>query len=371
MGEDKLLLPSSHLAKRVGGTEGEAFETQGLEIKNFIIRSLPEEYDFTGKKVLDFGCGCGRVLRHFQVEARIGEFWGCDIDLPSTTWLSENSPTHFRIFNNSELPHLPIESNCFDLIYVISVFTHLTTMWKPWLLELRRVLKPGGTALITFHNRIAYEYNTGKRFDEQDAGMLVTHEDRAWDNGGPMVYHSYWWIQKHWGQFFDIEYISREGLFNWQSLAALTKPEGKVRDNSACPILQPYPYGFYDPNFMGDLHIPGRRSSYLRYWHGLEIKVSENGEGKFSGWAASKAGKITRIRFVVDDKDVLELPGTNGERKDVEMAYPDWPYSLYSGFEATVNLSDFEVGEHQLRVIATDSRGNQREGTIPLILLPN
>jgi SAM-dependent methyltransferase len=371
MGEDKLPLPPSHLAKRVGGTEGEAFEKQGLEIKKFIIVSLPEDYDFTNKRVLDFGCGCGRVLRHFQVEARMGEFWACDIHLSTTTWLSENMPTHFRIFHICESPHLPIESNFFDLIYVVSVFTHLTTMWKPWLLELRRALKTGGTALITFHNRIAYEYNTGKYFDEQNAGMLVTHEDREWDNGGPMVYHSNWWIQKHWGQFFDIEYISREGLFNWQSLAVLTKPEGKVRNNTTCPVLQPYPYGFYDPNFMGDLHIPGRRSNYLRYWHGLEMKVSENGEGNFSGWAASKAGKITRIRFIVDDKEVLELPGTNRERKDVEMVYPDWPYSLYSGFEATVNLSDFEVGEHQLKVIATDSRGNRREGEIPLILLPN
>ena len=259
MSEMGLPLPPSHLAKRVGGTEGEAFEEQGLEIKEFIIRSLPENYNFAGKRVLDFGCGYGRVLRHFQAEARIGEFWACDIDLPSTTWLSENLPADFRVFRNAELPHLPIESDFFDFIYVVSVFTHLTIAWEPWLLALRRVLRPGGIALITFHNRIAYEYNTGRPFDEQRAGMLVLDEDRDWDKGGPMVYHSYWWIQEHWGRCFDIEYISREGLFNWQSLAVLIKSEGLAKENSTCPLLQPYPYQFYDPDFAGDLYIPMRR----------------------------------------------------------------------------------------------------------------
>jgi hypothetical protein len=67
----------------------------------------------------------------------------------------------------------------------------------------------------------------------------------------------------------------------------------------------------------------------------------------------------------------MELPGTNYERRDVEIAYPHLPHSLYSGFEATLNMTDFEIGEHQLKVIATDTMGIQHELQIPLILMPN
>lgn len=367
--KDSLPVPPDDLAKRVGGTTQEEFVTQGYGIKQFIVSALPAGYDFNDKRVLDFGCGIGRVLRHFQTEAQKGRFWGCDIDHRSVQWLSENFPPHFRVFNNSELPHLPLESNYFDLVYVISVFTHLTRTWKPWLLEIRRVLKPGGIALITFHNRIAYEYNTHEKFDEDHAGMQVMHDGRDWNDGGPMVYHSNWWIRRHWGQFFAVDYISREGLFNWQSLAFLIKPEKEIGTHSACPILQPYVYQFYNPDFRGQLDFTGRRSGSLKLGHGLELELGNERDGTVSGWFASKAGKITNIKFVIDDNEVMELPGTHVARPDVQTAYPHWPYSLHSGFTATLKLRGYSPGEYNLRVIASDFKKNRQELQIPLMLI--
>lgn len=212
-GKNGLPLPPDDQANRVGGTVGETFEAQGRDTKETIIRSLPENYDFTNKRVLDFGCGSGRVLRYFQTEAQKGEFWACDIHYPSILWLSEDFPSYFRVFANADVPPLPIESDCFDLIYAISVFRHIATTWKEWLLELRRALKPGGILLVTFHHRVAYEYTTGQRFNERKTGMLVMHDNLDWDKGGPAVFHSNWWIQKHWEQLFDIEYISRGAFF--------------------------------------------------------------------------------------------------------------------------------------------------------------
>ena len=55
-----------------------------------IQRALPDDFAFDGKRVLDFGCGAGRVLRHFQPEAESGEFWGCDLYEPTIAWLNEN-----------------------------------------------------------------------------------------------------------------------------------------------------------------------------------------------------------------------------------------------------------------------------------------
>jgi ubiquinone/menaquinone biosynthesis C-methylase UbiE len=82
----KAALPPNHLAQRVSGTIEEEFDAQGRGIKDCIVWSLPESFNFAHKKVLDFGCGTGRVLRHFQTEAQRAEFWGCDIHAPSISW---------------------------------------------------------------------------------------------------------------------------------------------------------------------------------------------------------------------------------------------------------------------------------------------
>lgn len=364
-----LPLPPDHLTKRVGGTAGEPFAAQGREIQQYILRSLPENYDFTNKRVLDFGCGAGRVLRHFQREAEKGEFWGCDIHDQSIAWVSRHLPD-FHVFQNKEIPQLPVESNYFDLIYVISVFTHLTSTWKSWLAELRRVLKPGGRLVITFHNRVAYEYTMGRQFDEKNTGMLIMNQDRPWDEGGPIVYHSNWWVLKHWGEFFDVELISREALFGWQSLAVLSKSAVPVqlKDNSMCPILQPHPYQAYDPNFSGNLDIANRRSNYLKHWHGIEFEASKDGKGTISGWFTSKTGMIKEVKILIDRCEVATFPGTHGMRKNVKPTFPDWQHGFSSKFEVALDLSRYSVGEHDLSVVATNDAGRKHELQSPLLI---
>ena len=361
--------PPDHLAKRASGIVAEEFDAQGLEIRDYILQSLPADFSFAGKRILDFGCGAGRVLRHFQTEGSNGEFWGCDIHAPSISWLAKNQP-NCHVFQNRETAELPIESDSFDLIYVVSVFTHLTTTWKAWFAELCRVLKPGGILLITFHNRVAYEYTTGQRFDENRTGMLLCHPYRNWNEGGPMVYHSNWWVQEHWGAFLNVEFISREALFGWQSLAVLSKPQTGVKklQNALSPILQPYPYQFYDCTFQGYLEIPNRSSNSLKTWHGIEIKKSKCERSPLSGWFVSEKGKITEISFILDGHEVATLPGANSQRADVKAAFPTWGDSLNSGFQVALDLRPYGPGEHDLRIIAADAAGRQHELQSPLVL---
>jgi ubiquinone/menaquinone biosynthesis C-methylase UbiE len=85
-----------------------------------------EGYDFEGRRVLDFGCGAGRVLRHFAPEAEAGgEFWGCDPYPPTIEWLKANLSPPFQFYVSEARP-LPHPDGYFDLIYAISVFTHIT-----------------------------------------------------------------------------------------------------------------------------------------------------------------------------------------------------------------------------------------------------
>ena len=81
---------------------------------------------------------CRQGLRHFLPEAESAEFWGCDLHGPTIAWLDENlsPPMHFYVNDERPLRH---PDGYFDLIYAISVFTHITVDWSAWLLELHRI----------------------------------------------------------------------------------------------------------------------------------------------------------------------------------------------------------------------------------------
>jgi SAM-dependent methyltransferase len=168
---------------------------------------LPEGWTWSGKRVLDFGCGAGRALRHFVSEAGDAEFWGCDIDAQSVAWINASLNPPLRAFVNDEQPPLPRPDDSFDLIYALSVFTHLTDTWSAWLLELHRVLAPRGTLIASFLGAGMIEAVADEPWSEDRIGMNVLNAGRSWDRGGPSVLLSPWWIREHWGQAFEIERI--------------------------------------------------------------------------------------------------------------------------------------------------------------------
>lgn len=222
-----LPLPPEDLCMRVGGPSGEAFSTLGMRLAKDLREAFPPDFSWNDARILDYGCGIGRVLRHFAGHAdQWQEFWGCDIHDGSISWLKANLSPPFRFANNLEVPHLPFEDGYFDLVYGISVFTHLTEdQWEGWLKELRRITRPAGAILLTYHNRVAYERRFNRPFDEKSVGMEVHGHDLNWDQGGPRAYHSDWWIRENWGKFLTVEKLVDHGLANWQSIAVMSKDE--------------------------------------------------------------------------------------------------------------------------------------------------
>jgi SAM-dependent methyltransferase len=109
-----------------------------------------------------------------------------------------------HVFQSREQPPLPRPDRFFDLVYALSVFTHVSDHWAEWLLELHRVLAPGGLLLATFLHEPHWEaYHQGP-WDEERIGMNVIKKWNPWDAGGPLVFHSEWWIREHWGRAFDV-----------------------------------------------------------------------------------------------------------------------------------------------------------------------
>jgi SAM-dependent methyltransferase len=203
-----LPLPPDHLLQRIGlkGSKDvvAAFHRTGAQHRRLIERALPPDWSWKGKRVLDFGCGSGRVLRQFAAEAEEAEFWGCDLDRPSIAWLRENLSPPFRFFESSEQPDVPLEDGSFDLIYAFSVYTHFTDNWAAWMLEHHRLLDEGGLLFVTFLGEGMSEGLIGEPWDEDRVGMNTLLHGNPWDEGGPVAFNSPWWIRAHWGRAFEI-----------------------------------------------------------------------------------------------------------------------------------------------------------------------
>ena len=106
---------------RVAGTaDADWFLRSGRAAYDAIAAHVPlAEKD----SVLDFGCGCGRVTRYWTEFA--GTVSGGDVSAKAIEWCRVNMP--FARFELNRLePPLAFADESFDLVYALSVFTHLT-----------------------------------------------------------------------------------------------------------------------------------------------------------------------------------------------------------------------------------------------------
>jgi len=223
--------PPQHLASRVfnvdeWGDPMAAFEEIGAQTKRALVSLLPEDWSFENRRVLDFGCGVGRTLRHFMTEAEGAEMWGADIDKPSIDWVQENLCPPLHAWRCAMAPPLGLEPGTFDLAWAVSVFTHLTMNSVPWMLELHRMLKPGGIMIASYMGRWNAEMVTGEPWSEDTTGMTVIAENPNWDTGGPAVFISDWWVREHWGRGFEILHI--EPQIHNMSWAVMRKQDVKL-----------------------------------------------------------------------------------------------------------------------------------------------
>jgi SAM-dependent methyltransferase len=199
----------------------EAFDLAALEHLRGFERALAVAgrslTDF--ERLLDFGCGCGRFIRHLRPLAAAGvEIHGTDIDAEMIEWLQD----HVRYASFAVAPHegpLPYPDGHFDLVINHSVFTHLDERLQDvWLAELRRVSAPGALLALTVHGEAAWApvaaaAGGSARLAQWEAelerrGILFIRDDAFIGSTHPDFYHSTfhrpWYVFEHWTRFFDL-----------------------------------------------------------------------------------------------------------------------------------------------------------------------
>ena len=175
-GPDGLPLPPLELVYLVTGrfdAEG-CYESGGLgaECISGALSKRGLEVGSFGK-ILDFGCGCGRVIRQWS-KLNGPKLYGVDYNPRLIDWCRRNlTLAEFAV--NTSARSLPFPEATFDFIYSISVFTHLTERdQRFWMDELARVLKPSGHLLLTVHGTTCLDWlSPGQRRGFESGNLIV------------------------------------------------------------------------------------------------------------------------------------------------------------------------------------------------------
>lgn len=114
------------------------------------VQWLIEQYIQPGQRVLDLGCGNGRVAD--LVNEIKGQYVGLDISEELITIARSLRPGNE--FHVGSMHQMPFADNSFDHILPIASFHHIPgrDLRIQTLQEMRRVLKPGGYILMTNWN---------------------------------------------------------------------------------------------------------------------------------------------------------------------------------------------------------------------------
>jgi SAM-dependent methyltransferase len=147
---------------------------QANRIVEGILAASPAASAGADLNILEWGCGPGRIIQHVRKALPAARLYGTDYNRRTIDWC-KSALTGIEFAANDLAPPLPFETHAMDAIYSISVFTHLSEeMHFAWIKELARVLRPGGTLLVTVHGSVSADHSlTAAERAQFDAGKLV------------------------------------------------------------------------------------------------------------------------------------------------------------------------------------------------------
>lgn len=240
-------VPPRRIRARMGQPDAEGYVESGRRVAG----ELEEVLRRTGRaldsfsSVLDFGSGAGRVLTSLAVSP-VASLRASDVDHEAISWLAAAFPA-IEARPNRARPPTDWAEGSFDLIYAISVFTHLNEdSQNAWLAELTRLARPNGTLVLTVHEAsileaflradrsgIAAEQAAALRSRDLAAeGFLFAAEPRSrWDRWRfsgvereyGLAFHDAGYVRRHWAAWMHVDAIVSDSI-NWRQSAVVGRP---------------------------------------------------------------------------------------------------------------------------------------------------
>ncbi|MGI8891618.1 MAG: class I SAM-dependent methyltransferase [Chthoniobacterales bacterium] len=205
-----------HLQERIGGSKD--FLNIGIGLAHLIINCVGKYRPaFEKETILDWGCGCGRVIAQLMKMVPPQNLHGCDIDAEAIEWdrLHIRGPQFSRI---APYPPTDYAAQSFDVIYGISVMTHLSEETQfLWLKELQLIARPGAILALSVIGEnlrrsnmpasLAAEF-AEKGFAAFVPGYSDSLRELSHENYYIETFHSPAYIAAHWAEYFDVlEYL--------------------------------------------------------------------------------------------------------------------------------------------------------------------
>lgn len=239
--------PRHNLATTSSNTVRHYYESGLTTIQPILIAAMAEGVDFSRDlNVLDFGCGAGRQLLHLLGWYPNLKVYGNDIDGDCVAYVQRTFPTvdaHTSDFD----PPLKFPDGMFDVIYSVSIFSHVSQDDAlPWLKEMSRITRPGGVVLLTFNSSHALTVSheiwhartelthaaldqEGYLFDGKEISEESSSEDYFGKKGRGVkrvygeAYYSHAGFADLASQFFDVRKFYPAVIDRLQDLAVLVR----------------------------------------------------------------------------------------------------------------------------------------------------
>ena len=169
------------------------------------------------------GCGCGRVAAPLQRLAPNSRISGTDVDAPAVEWCQRRLPGTYRVGSGRALPFADGE---FEVVYAVSVFTHLSEADQfHWLKEIHRTLRPAGLLVATtlapslVHTRA--DLGAAHVAELERTGFLFAPGPGPFNDDS--AFHAAGYLERAWSPWFALLSHREHGLVGYQDLAVFRR----------------------------------------------------------------------------------------------------------------------------------------------------
>ncbi|ALR29481.1 methyltransferase type 11 [Chryseobacterium sp. IHB B 17019] len=203
----EFIFPPDYLMYESFNINYESYYKSGKAAAEKFINIFKKYNSTEQARILDWGCGPARVVRHIPEVLPDSSVFGTDYNQNSIEWNKKNiKNVDFNL--NGLSAKLPYEDNFFDFIYGISIFTHLSEqLHYDWKNELTRVLKKDGILLLSLQGNLFKTILTDDEIKVFEKGNIVVRGNVKEGHRTYSAFHPEDFVKKLFSDYEILEHI--------------------------------------------------------------------------------------------------------------------------------------------------------------------